>query len=249
MPKDHYWVLVLCTALLFWYTAQLNCTNGTTVVTCLAVRIEPILGLEHTYYIQTVCIHTCINTLYEYEYEARKNVQINQHSVGAVKNCLSYNVKKKNHKCGEMSLLSWLSLIYSHSCSVFTCSSSHWPQCFQIQSDLWIQRVSNEKKTLCAHLKCSAFWLDSHSFVISCIWTQSSLAQLQHGKNANRVCRFCCFASDASLSNAERLLTTLTATDSEIQVLTLAFYPSTWLAAFGFWLIPPDNHLIAHTYS
>lgn len=99
MPKDHYWVLVLCTALLFWYTAQLNCTNGTTVVTCLAVRIEPILGLEHTYYIQTACIHTCINTLYEYEYkyeyEARKNVQINQHSVGAVKNCLSYNVKKK----------------------------------------------------------------------------------------------------------------------------------------------------------
>lgn len=108
--------------------------------------------------------------------------------------------------------------------------------------------VTKKKTSVCA-CKCSAFWLDSHSFVISCIWTQSSLAQLQHGKNANRVCPFCCFASDASLSDAERLLTTLTATDSEIQVLTLAFYPSTWLAAFVFWLIPPDNHLIAHTYS
>jgi len=51
------------------------------------------------------------------------------------------------------------------------------------------------------------------------------------------------------LSNAERLLTILTVSDSKMQVLTLAFYPSTWLAAFVFWLIPPDNHLIAHTYS
>lgn len=142
---------------------------------------------------------------------------------------------------------------YSHSCSVFTCSASHWPQYFQIQSDLWIQRVSNKKKKncvcVCPEVKCSAFWLDRHSFVISCIWTQSSLAQLQHGKNANRVCPFCCFASDASLSDAEGLLTILTATDGEMQVLSLAFYPSTWLSAFVFWLIPTDDHLIANTYS